>query len=108
MESLLVELSTLAGAAGAVTKLIDATRNKFDPKKLAPAWVWNIESFLLGIGAAYLGHLSLFSQSKIDVVLTGMVVGFAASGWHEVLDFFSSKAKEAKAETLSIAGSVRL
>ncbi len=80
-------------AAATVTKTVDFTRNMFDASGTAPKWIWNLSAFVYGVAIAYLSGLSAFPGHRIDLFVTGLAIGAASSGFHEVFDYFSSKAK---------------
>lgn len=91
-----MDLLTIAFVALVVTKLVDTARNVIDPKgtniRLKP--VWNGAAFGLGIVAAYLfeaAGLPIVGQGDTPLA-TGLLIGAAASGWHEVLDRISPTA----------------
>jgi hypothetical protein len=88
-----------------VTKLVDLIRNAIDPNDTVPKTWWNVASFGLGIAVASVWHINaavsmLPADSQLQdwggIVLTGLVVGAVASGWHELLDALSSVAKRGK------------
>lgn len=79
--------------AATVTKATDFVRNAADPGNSAPKWVWNLVAFGLGIAAALLSDLTLLGPDTLGRVVTGLAIGAAASGFHEVFDFFSAKGR---------------
>jgi hypothetical protein len=98
---------------GAVTLVRNLNREKMGA---LPPWVWNALAFVLGIGYAviwsynaFVGveglppHLSgLASAGSVPgQVLTGILLGSAAGGWHELFDFLSGMAKGAKARVFT-------
>ena len=71
---------------------------------------------LLGIGGAWLAHVSLFlawgipvRADWIGITLTGMVIAGAAYFWGAILDFFGGFARKAvdEAETLEKSQNLR-
>ena len=99
-----------------VTKVTDFFRNLFDPAgtKL-PKVAWNVVPFVVGAGICLIWELNYadllpgLPPSLMNVgdftgrILTGLGLGAVAGGWHELLDFFSSKAKAARAAALGTA-----
>jgi uncharacterized transporter YbjL len=90
--------------APAVTKFVDTIRNAVDPGGHAPKVVWNLVAFASGValclvfGLNYVplieigGHTANLGEVAGQVV-TGLVLGGVASGWHEKFDLMSSTAK---------------
>lgn len=89
-----MDFSIYLAAAATVTKAVDFIRNAADPKATAPKWIWNLLAFGFGIVIAYTSSLAIYTGSWGQVV-TGIAIGAAASGFHEVFDFFSAHAKKA-------------
>ena len=63
--------------------------------------VWAFVLVALGVGAAWLINLNLFSvwsipvrNSDIAITLTGILIGGAAWFWRAILEFFSSLARK--------------
>ena len=90
------DVSVFLAAAATVTKAVDFLRNAIDSGGVAPKWLWNIAAFVLGIVAAWVGDLNIMPDQSVGQVVTGLAIGAAASGFHEVFDFFSAKAKAVK------------
>lgn len=88
-----MDLTVFLAAAATVTKAVDFTRNAVDGQDIAPKWLWNLEAFGLGIFATYSGALNLMPGHRFGMLITGLAIGAAGSGFHEVFDFFSGKAK---------------
>ena len=92
----------------AVTKLTDFVRNAFDKDDSFPKFVWNLVSMALGIAVALLYELE-FSNLIPNLppvfkdvsglpaqIITGIGIAAVGSFWHEINDFFSSKADAAR------------
>lgn len=104
LTALATVVASVAGLALITTKIVDGIRNAVDPQdnpKLKVAW--NAGAFLVGIGVTY-----AFTAAGFDIagagpttVGTGLLVGAAASGWHEGLDYISSLASTNKPATLT-------
>ncbi len=86
-----------------VTKLVDTVRNAVDPGGLrVPKVVWNLLAFGVGIFMAIVYDVNILHELGIGTslqniggqVVTGLIIGSAGSGWHEILDLFSSAAKD--------------
>jgi len=86
-----------------VTKLVDTVRNAVDPGGLrVPKVVWNLLAFGVGIFMAVVYDINILHdlgvgsslQNVGGEVVTGFIIGSAGSGWHEILDLFSSAAKD--------------
>jgi hypothetical protein len=104
-------LVAVAAFAPAVTKATDFIRNLADPGGRAPKWVWNAVPFALGIGLALLWQVNLVGaihglpptlephlHGSAGQVMTGIGIGAVASGWHELFDLLSSRAKANRAQ----------
>lgn len=91
-----MEIFLAAGAT--VTKAVDFCRNAFDQHNVAPGWVWNLVAFAFGIAISHLSDLNIAVGLQHGKILTGLAIGAAASGFHEVFDFFSAKAGAAEAQ----------
>lgn len=80
-----------------VAKLVDTLRNATDPNGAAPKVVWNIGAFVVGIIVAFSVSLNIFGplgmNKSVGIILSGFLLGAGGSGWHELLDFLSGKAK---------------
>src|SRR5438046_10748555 len=90
--------------APTVTKVVDLLRNAFDSDGKAPKWVWNLLAIGFGIVAAFSWQLNLlagFQGTSVSVglgkLITGLAIGGAASGWHELFDSLSGLAKQTHA-----------
>lgn len=95
-----------------VTKGTDMIRNLVDRNRATPLppVLWNVVPFVLGIilavvyeknFASLIPNLPPALQDATGVkgeVLTGLGIGAIASGWHELLDSWSAKAKLRKAQ----------
>jgi hypothetical protein len=86
-----------------VTKLVDTVRNAVDPGGMRiPKVAWNLLAFAVGIFMAVVYDVNILHELGVDSgiqalggqVVTGLIIGSAGSGWHEVLDLFSSAAKD--------------
>lgn len=85
-------MEVFLAAAATVTKVVDFVRNAIDPNGTAPKWLWNLVAFGAGVVIAYVGNLAIYA-GDFDKLVTGLAIGASASGFHEVFDFFSHKAK---------------
>lgn len=84
-----------------ITKLVDFVRTAFDPHQAAPKWLWGALAIVLGAVIAVVFGLNIFDQFSDNAtqetfgrILTGVGMGAAGSGWHELLDALSSSAKK--------------
>jgi hypothetical protein len=86
-----------------VTKLVDTVRNAVDPGGMrVPKVAWNLLAFAVGIFMAVVYDINVLHELGVDTALkalggeivTGFIIGSAGSGWHEVLDLFSSASKD--------------
>ena len=84
-------LISVLGLALLTTKIVDTIRNIADRRATQPKGVWNIGAFAVGVAVAY-----TFVAAGFDIegagpstLGTGLLIGAAASGWHEVLDRIS-------------------
>jgi hypothetical protein len=92
----------LAAVAAGVTKAVDLVRN-LTKGWSPPKWAWNVASFGFGLAASFGFNVQLvnvpddllrFELSEPMIrALTGLTIGGLASGWHEVFDWLSSRAK---------------
>lgn len=108
-----MNFTEIAGIAvmihGAVTLVRNSNR---DVMGSLPPWVWNVVAFGFGIAYAVIGSYNAFigvqglpphlsglagADSLSGQILTGVLLGSAAGGWHELFDFLSGMAKGAKA-----------
>lgn len=96
-----MDLSVFLAASATVTKAVDFLRNAFDEKGVAPGYVWNLAAFGLGIAISYLSNIDIYIGHDFSHVITGLALGASASGFHEVFDFFSSKADAAKSVSVA-------
>jgi hypothetical protein len=96
-----MEAVTVAVASAAVTKIVDFIRNSlggFEPK--VPKVVWNVGALVLGVVGAFTFDIEpaqlagVQAQGAALKVLTGLVVGGLASGWHELFSALSSVQKK--------------
>lgn len=88
-----MDFSMYLAAGATVTKAVDFIRNAFDPGSSWPHWSWNVAAFGFGTAIAYSSQLDIFPGHPLSRVITGLAIGAASSGFHEVFDFFSSRAK---------------
>lgn len=88
-----MDVSIFLALGATVTKAVDFIRNSFDPKGVAPKFVWNVVAFGLGIAGAWASAVNIMPGQRGGTIITGLAVGASASGFHEVFDFFSAKAK---------------
>lgn len=96
-------IATVTLFALIVTKLVDFLRNAFDPDNKMPAWIWQLTAVTFGIVIAFVWALNALeaishtpAQGAAGQFITGIAMGAAASGWHELLDAFSSVAKRGR------------
>ena len=96
-------LASTTALAVAVTKLVDFARNAFDEDDLAPKWVWNALALVLGLIIGITFDVNIFTQfagndvnAWLGRILTGLCIGAAGSGYHEVFDILSKGAKAAE------------
>lgn len=87
-----MDLEPFLAASATVTKAVDFIRNAVDPGGKLPRATWNLVAFATGILAAYTTGLLIAGFTAWQ---TGLAIGASASGFHEVFDFFGSKAKQA-------------
>ncbi|MEV4264574.1 hypothetical protein [Kribbella sp. NPDC049584] len=87
-----------------MTKLVDLLRNTIGKEKTdgtwgdrpVPRWVWQVCGFAIGIGLAYAFEVNAFSgtgERNWGPLLTGLAIGAAGSGYHELFDALSGVAK---------------
>lgn len=91
-----------------VTKTVDLIRNVvggFAAEGVIPKAVWNLTALGLGIAMALTWRINILDnysdptsvvQGWVGQVLTGLAIGGASSGYHELFDVLSSTAKRAK------------
>jgi hypothetical protein len=87
-----------------VTKLVDTLRNAVDPDaKVYKVW-WNIAALAIGIALAIIFKINAIAsisstplQGITGQVLTGIALGTASSGYHEIFDALSGIAKSSHA-----------
>jgi len=99
------EVVALAAALSlSITKAIDTVRNAVDPTGvMVPKVVWNVLAIVLAVGGCLIWSVNAFEalgasgelQSTAGEVLTGFTLMGGAGLFHELMDLFSSKAKEA-------------
>lgn len=89
-----------------VTKVVDLLRNSFDREAKVRKWVWNALALVLGVVVAFLCGVNVVSDlagsstpTWLGRALTGLGIGALGSGWHELLDVFSSLAKATRPKT---------
>lgn len=99
----MIDFAVFIAAGATVTKAVDYLRGQLDPKDKAPKWTWIVAAFAFGIAISFLQEINLFTYATnhapphwVAHVGTGMGIGANASGFHEVFDFFSSKAKASR------------
>jgi hypothetical protein len=106
MEGFAVVLATVGLLAAAVTKATDLVRNLVDKRDKLPKWTWNVVPFGIGIAYAVGWHHNVTQDLAALVpaladkgvllvgvageIVTGLVIGGAAGGLHEVFDALSS------------------
>jgi hypothetical protein len=97
-----VVLAIVTAYGATVTKLVDFVRNTIGKKqdgseRSIPRWVWQLCGFAFGVGVAYAFGVNAFSgsggRSWPETVLTGLAIGAAGSGYHELFDALSGVAK---------------
>lgn len=96
-----MDVQVFLAASATVTKFVDFIRNLLDKSGRAPGWVWNVVAGAAGCAIAYQGGLNLLPAQQYGQILTGLAIGAGASGFHEIFDLFSSKAKEAKSVSVA-------
>jgi hypothetical protein len=76
---------------------------------------WAFVLVALGVGAAWLINLNLFSvwgiatrSSAIGVTLTGLIISGAAYFWHEILAFFGGLSRKFTDEAVTLEKSEHL
>lgn len=94
-------MEVFLAASATVTKAVDFVRNAVDPGGKLPKVTWNFAAFLFGEIAAYLGGINMLPAQDAGMWITGLALGAASSGFHEVFDFFSSSAKGSTQPVLS-------
>jgi protein-S-isoprenylcysteine O-methyltransferase Ste14 len=97
-------LASITAYGVTVTKVVDALR-KLDKEDKASKAVWQILAFMVGVFIAVGFGVNVFESDFAGhswaaglpgQVLTGLAIGAAGSGWHEVLDALSGAAKAGK------------
>jgi hypothetical protein len=92
-----------------VTTAVDLIRNVVESMEpTMPKWTWNVLALGLGIGVALSWKINPFDnwgehgeiQGFSVQFFTGLAMGGASSGWHELFDALSGAAKSAKAAAL--------
>lgn len=92
----LLQFLVAALLATAVTKIVDTVRNTFDRGNRAPKAVWNLLAFGVGIGLGLSGFnafAGLHPNETAGEILTGLMLGGGAGGFHELFDLWSRRAK---------------
>lgn len=96
-------VAALTLCAIAVTKTVDFVRNVVDQEVKAPKWVWNALAVALGLIVSLVWELNAFeaishtpAQGVTGQAFTGIAIGAAASGYHELFDALGSSAKARK------------
>jgi hypothetical protein len=86
-----------------VTKTVDLVRNAIDPQARLPKLVWNLTALGLGVAAALIWKINMLDNYSTTAIqgfsgqfFTGLAIGGASSGWHELFDLLSGTAKRAK------------
>lgn len=95
------DVVSLGIVAAAITKGIDLIRTRWDRARLFPKDIWIGIAMAAGLGFSLGAKANLLVDVKwaesVGVVggriITGVAIGAAASGWHEVFDLFSGAAK---------------
>jgi hypothetical protein len=94
-------IATLTILAIVVTKLTDYFRNVFDPKARFAAWVWQTVALALGLVISFVWQVNMLeaishtpAQGIAGQVLTGLGMGAAAGGYHELFDALSASKKK--------------
>jgi hypothetical protein len=80
---------------------VDFARNSVGDARRVPKGVWNLVAFGFGIAISYFSNLDIYPGHSASHIITGLALGASASGFHEVFDFFSSKAKAATSASLA-------
>ncbi len=97
-------LTALTAYGVTVTKVVDALR-KLDKDDDKPKILWQIAAFVVGVIIALGFGVNVFESDFAGhswatgisgQLLTGLAIGAAGSGWHEVLDALSGAAKAGK------------
>ena len=108
-----MEALTLAAASAAITKIIDVVRNLLGEtvEPNVPKVVWNAGALTLGVVAAFAFNIEPVDLAGVQAegamlkILTGLVAGGLASGWHELFSSLSSvQKKNQKAADLPVTG----
>jgi hypothetical protein len=106
-----LEAFTIAAASAAITKIVDAVRNVLDKRKPPmPKWIWNVLALALGVVGALVFSIEPVELKGIQVtgaalnIVTGLMVGGLASGWHEVFSALSSVQKKNDPESRKSPG----
>jgi hypothetical protein len=113
--SVLLAATTAYGAV--VTKLVDLVRNTLGKENPAmggskdrqtPGWVWQVLAFGFGVVIAFVLGVNAFTGERADTALgtalTGLAIGAAGSGFHEIFDALSGTAKAGKAAAPVVPG----
>lgn len=110
------DLAAILAVATGITKIVDFIRLRFDKAGLAPKDLWVALALGLGVAFALGAKANLLADvdwaASVGVltgrIVTGVAIGGAASGSHELLDWLSggAKAKHALAITQDAGGPV--
>ena len=97
-----------------ITKVVDFVRNLVKDKERQESlkWLWGGGALVLGLVVAFVFEINVFADfsdsranGALGTVLTGLGMGATGSAWHEVLDAFSSNARNSKATAAMAAES---
>ena len=109
-----VDLDTLLAVTTAygamVTKLVDALRNTFGKREgvdrewfKTNKWFWQACAFGIGVVIALVFEVNVVpGEEWLGTILTGLAIGAAGSGYHELFDALSSSAKSSKAAAVAV------
>ena len=100
------DLVALTLVGGGISRIVDWVRTRFDKSNTLPKDWWIGLSVVLGVGFALIAKANLLAEaawaSSVGVmpgrVVTGVALGFAAGGSHELLDVLSSLSKMSRAK----------
>lgn len=110
MQGFAAVIAVILALAATVTKGTDFVRN-FDKGDTWPKWLWNVVPMVIGVGLcwgwqqSFVGDLiaqvpalvGKTMNTQLGYVLSGLIVGGAAGGFHELFDALSGIASQTHA-----------
>ena len=96
-------LAVITAYGATVTKLVDALRKSSGAREDLK-WLWGVLALVLGLVVAFVFDVNVLTGPRLDrhlgQFLTGLAIGAAGSGWHEVFDALSGVAKATRAQSV--------